>query len=106
MRRYSRIPKLKNINPNVATEGVEYYRTNFYPEIPTRETDIYVETDFGDRLDLLANQFYGDVNYYWIIAAANPNVVDFGSINLTPGSRIRIPTELSSIFGSYVSLNE
>lgn len=106
MKRYASIQQIKNTNENVGVLGTLYYKPSFYPEIPLSETDIYVITDFGDRLDLLANQFYGDVNYYWIIAAANPNVVDFGSVNLTPGSRIRIPTELSSIFGSYVSLNE
>jgi len=106
MKRYSRIPKTTNINPNVATEGVEYYQTNTYPEISPKESDIYVECDFGDRLDLLANQFYNDTSLYWIIAAANPDKVDFGSLFVTPGTQLRIPQELSEIFGSYTSINE
>ena len=73
MNRYQKIKKIRNENQFVGTIGDQYYRTNYYPEIPPLETDIYVETEFGDRLDLLANRFYGDVTLYWIIATANPN---------------------------------
>ena len=41
--------------------------------------------DFGDRLDLLANQFYGDVTLYWIISTANPNYINFGSLFIDEG---------------------
>ena len=73
MKRYATIKTLRNTNENVGTLGTVYYRNTKYPEIPLSENDIYVLTDFGDRLDLLANQFYNDVTLYWIIAAANPN---------------------------------
>ena len=60
-----------------------------YPEVLPNENDIWVETEFGDRLDLLANQFYQDVTLYWIIAIANPNKVNMGSLFLTEGSQIK-----------------
>lgn len=105
MARYNKIPKLKNVNENVGSLGVNYYKSNFYPEIPDSENDIYVETEFGDRLDSLANQFYQDVSLYWIIAAANPNKVDFGSIYIPVGTQLRIPSDLNSIISSYNQLN-
>jgi hypothetical protein len=96
---------IKNTNPNVANLGAEYYQTNTYPEIPLNENDIYVITDFGDRLDMLANQFYQDVTLYWIISAANPNSIKFGSITIPTGTQLRIPTNISGIIDSYNRLN-
>lgn len=106
MNRYSDIEKIKNTNENVGTLGTAYYKPNFYPEIPLSENDIYVITDFGDRLDLLANQFYHDVTLYWVIAAANPDVINFGSLFIAEGTQLRIPTDLNGILRSYNKLNE
>jgi hypothetical protein len=105
MKRYATIQTLRNTNENVGTLGTVYYRNAKYPEIPLSENDIYVLTDFGDRLDLLANQFYSDVTLYWIIAAANPNEVSFGSLFVDEGTQLRIPINISSIIDSYIELN-
>jgi len=105
MKRYATIQTLRNTNENVGTLGTIYYRNAKYPEIPLSENDIYVLTDFGDRLDLLANQFYNDVTLYWIIAAANPNEVSFGSLFVDEGTQLRIPINISSIVDSYIELN-
>lgn len=105
MKRYSNIQKIKNTNENVGVLGTAYHRPNFYPEIPLSENDIYVITDFGDRLDLLANQFYDDVTLYWVIASANPNSINFGSLFINEGTQLRIPTNLSEILRSYNNLN-
>ena len=105
MKRYATIQTLRNTNENVGTLGTVYYRNAKYPEIPLSENDIYVLTDFGDRLDLLANQFYSDVTLYWIIAAANPNEVSFGSLSVDEGTQLRIPINISSIVDSYIELN-
>ena len=105
MKRYATRQTLRNTNENVGTLGTVYYRNAKYPEIPLSENDIYVLTDFGDRLDLLANQFYSDVTLYWIIAAANPNEVSFGSLFVDEGTQLRIPINISSIIDSYIELN-
>ena len=106
MNRYQKIEQLRNENPFVATIGDKYYNTVFYPEVGPLETDIYVETEFGDRLDSLANQFYQDVTLWWIISIRNPNEVSFGSLYLPPGSVIAIPQNVNSIIDSYNILNE
>ena len=62
MNRYNNIKQIRNENSNVGTIGDLYYRTVSYPEIEPQETDIYVETEWGDRLDLLAFQFYNSFN--------------------------------------------
>ena len=106
MNRYSNIQQLRNINEFVGTLGDRYYRTVYYPEVGPSETDIYVETEFGDRLDSLAFQFYGDTTLYWIISIRNPNEVNFGSVFMTPGSIIAIPVNISGIVDSYNILND
>ena len=101
MKRYANIDIITNQNQNLSTLGVPYRKPNFYPEIPLSSDDIYVITNFGDRLDLMANQFYGDSTLYWILATANPDEVNFGSLFLTEGTQLRIPTDINEILRSY-----
>ena len=106
MNRYQKIEQIRNENQFVATIGDLYYDTVSYPEVGARESDIYLETEFGDRLDALSFQFYGDVTLYWIISIRNPNKVNFDSLYLSPGSVIAIPQNINSIVDSYNILNE
>ena len=82
-----------------------YYKNLQYPEIPLSSNDIYVLTTDGDRLDLLANQFYNDVNLWWVIAVANPSVVRRDSYYLKSNIEIRIPSEVELIEKEYKKLN-
>lgn len=92
--RYQNIKVVKN-----KQEGNQYYTNNIYPQIPLSNDDNYVITVLGDRLDLLAFDFYGDTSYWWVIASANSLPGD--SLYLEPGSQIRIPVDLSSILNQY-----
>ena len=82
------------------------YKALKYPEIPLSIDDIYVITNDGDRLDLLANQFYQDVDMWWVIATANPGVVKRDTFNLKPGLQIRIPTSTQGIIQEFEELNK
>tara|TARA_R100001377_G_C3179329_1_gene106014 strand:+ start:133 stop:456 length:324 start_codon:yes stop_codon:yes gene_type:complete len=106
MNRYQTIDIIRNINPFVGTIGDKYYTTVSYPEVGARESDIYIESEFGDRLDSLAYQFYSDVTLWWIISIRNPNKVNFGSLFLTPGSQLAIPQDVSRIVDGYRNLND
>jgi hypothetical protein len=106
MNRYQTIKEIRNENQFVGTLGDLYYTTVYYPEIGASESDIYIESEFGDRLDSLANQFYQDVTLWWIISIRNPNKVNFGSFFLTPGSQLAIPQNVSGIVDAYRNLNE
>ena len=92
--------KVKNINRK------KIYRALKYPKIPLSIEDIYIITTDGDRLDLLANQFYQDVDMWWIIATANPDIVKRDTFNLKPGLEIRIPTNIQGIMQNFESLNK
>lgn len=82
------------------------YKALKYPEIPLSINDIYVITNDGDRLDLLANQFYKDVDMWWIIATANPGVVKRDTFNLKPGLEIRIPANPQGVMQEFEELNK
>ena len=68
-------------------DKTQHLRTTIYSSIPETDEDIYVITQMGDRLDLLAYQFYKDRNLWWYIAKAN-NLTD---INVPTGTTLRIP---------------
>lgn len=84
-------------------KGAQYYTNNLYPDIPFSEEDSYVIAVLGDRLDLLALDFYGDTSFWWVIASANSLPGD--SLYLEPGSQVRIPSNISAIMNQYKSLN-
>ena len=99
MNRYQSIPIIRN------SEGTRYYRDNKYPRIPLSVNDIYVETTIGDRLDLLAQQYYGDSSLWWVISIANENLPQ-NSLYITEGSQIRIPANAANVVSNYVSINQ
>jgi hypothetical protein len=101
---------MRNVKRNIKTrkteEGKRYYRPLKYPDIPLSQNDLYVTTTIGDRLDLLANQFYNDVRLWWVISSANPNKIRRDSFNLKPGIEIRIPSNPSAIVKVFENMNK
>jgi phage tail protein X len=43
----------------------------------------------NERIDNIAYQFYGDATRWWVIADANPEILDWS--NLPQGTLIRVP---------------
>lgn len=76
-------------------DGRRVYRSKIYPNIPPRDDDEYVVTQTGDRLDLLAFEFYGDQSLWWIIASANN--IHNAPMGLDEGLTLRIPQNFIEI---------
>jgi hypothetical protein len=96
--RYQNIPITK-----ADITGSLYYQTNIYPEIPPVNSDYYVVTTAGDRLDLIAYDFYQDVSLWWVIASANSLPGD--SIYPPIGVQLRIPMNLQTVINEYNLIN-
>ena len=96
--RYQNIEVIK-----YAATGSEYYVNNIYPDIPPTNDDNYIITVLGDRLDLIAFDFYGDSGLWWVIASANALPGD--SLVVEPGTQIRILVDLSSAINNYKVTN-
>ena len=79
------------------------YNSTIYPKIELSEDDVYIISNIGDRMDLLADKYYDDVTLWWIIAAANQ--IGKGSMNIIPGTNLRIPQDLEPIFSAMEILN-
>jgi hypothetical protein len=82
-----------------------YYKSKIYPIIPLSESDIYVITTIGDRLDYMAYTYYRDSELYWIISIANNNVTK-GSLFPIPGTQMRIPSNVSSVLSLFNKFNK
>jgi len=66
---------------------VSKYNTTIYKQVEERNSDIYVTTQSGDRLDLLAEKYYGDSSLWWFIGRVN----NISTLNLEGGLLLRIP---------------
>lgn len=98
-----------NFNQNIQIiknpEGIRYYKDVKYPRIPFSSDDIYVITVAGDRLDLLALDYYGDSSLWKIISIAN-EFLPQDSLYIEEGTQIRIPSNYSEIITDYNNLNQ
>ena len=79
------------------------FLNNIYPDIPVTEGDLYVITTLGDRLDLMAQDYYGDVDFWWVLASANSLPGD--SIYPPIGMQLRIPSNLQGVISQYKIVN-
>ena len=83
MKRYIANKIVKNL------KGEEVFATSKLPTIKRDSSDRYIISREGDRLDLLANQFYEDARFWPAIALANN--LGKGSLVVPPGLQIRLP---------------
>ena len=66
------------------------YDTTIYKKVEERDSDVYVISQKGDRLDILASNFYGDPGLWWFIARVN----NLKSMNIESGISLRIPASI------------
>jgi nucleoid-associated protein YgaU len=71
-------------------DGIEFWDVVDLPDLPEQPDDITYQVQSGDRLDRLANRFYGDPVLWWVIAAAND--LEILPTDLNDGSFLRIPS--------------
>lgn len=74
---------------NKTADGKRYMQSLVIPVVPVTTQDLYIVTTSTERLDKLAETFYGDSTLWWIIATANG--IGKGTIVVAPETRLRIP---------------
>ena len=93
VKRYHDAKLLTNVK-KIDSQDKEYHvrrlSTIMYPEFYT-DNDTRIISQDGDRLDLLAKEFYGDETLWYVIARANN--LGKGSMYVPPGEIITIPYE-------------
>jgi len=81
-----------------------YYKGKIYPNIPFLETDDYIITTIGDRLDSIAYSYYQDAGLWWVISVAN-NHITKGSLFPHPGTQLRVPTDINNVMTLFDQAN-
>lgn len=94
--------KIKYEN-NKEIVGKRTFKTTLMPTIPKSDEDIYIYTREGDRLDLLAYEYYGTAEYWWVLAQCN-HITDSWAIK--PGIRFRIPPSVDYIKDLLIKYND
>ena len=84
MSRYSNVFDIKTAKDNIPP----------VKEISNRESDIYIQFNSTDRLDLVSHRVYGDPQYWWIILGANDYQLEF---DIVDGELLRIPYPLVDV---------
>lgn len=98
MERYNNNIIYKNV------KGKQYYKGKIYPDIPFSDTDDYIIATIGDRLDLIAYNYYNDASLWWVISVAN-NHITKGSLFPSPGVQLRVPTDINSVMQLFDQIN-
>tara|TARA_R110002051_G_scaffold269402_1_gene329504 strand:+ start:555 stop:848 length:294 start_codon:yes stop_codon:yes gene_type:complete len=80
------------------------YKTTMIPVISEQADDLYIISRDGDRLDLLANEFYHDPSLWWVIAEANN--LGKGTTVIEPGIQVRIPKSVTDVFNDIRAAEE
>jgi hypothetical protein len=89
---------------NKTSSGKRYYKGKIYPEIPYSDTDEYIITTIGDRLDSISYSYYNDAELWWVISVANNNITN-GSMFPIPGTQLRVPTNINSVLNLFDQVN-
>lgn len=72
-------------------KGTRVFRSTRPTKVEERIDDVIITVDEGDRMDLLANKFYGSPKLWFVIASVN-NLTN-GSMHIPVGTQIRIPAK-------------
>ena len=91
------------LSPDI--EGRRAKGSLIYNIPPESQDYYYLISTMGDRFDVLAQEYYGSAEYWYIIAAANPNLKR-DTLSIEPGVQIRIPLPLGKVLTSLNSGNK
>ncbi len=94
---YSEVLKTKETNK-------QFLESTIYPKVKAKDTDMYIISEAGDRLDLLAHKYYGDQSLWWVIATAN-NIND-ATFYVEEGIQLRIPSDINAILTDLQKINK
>ena len=91
--------RYQDIGKQKASNGETIYLPTKYPTLEPSNEDYYIIAREEDRMDLIANDFYGDPTYWWVVAMANDLPGD--SMFDPPGFQLRIPGNLNNALSAY-----
>ena len=97
--------RIRNQQIKKSINQKRYYKYLKYPEIPISIEDVYIITKTGDRTDLMASNYYGNSDLWWVLVKANPNKLKRDSFFIPVGIQIRIPSNIEGIIDEFENEN-
>ena len=97
--------RIRNQQIKKSINQKRYYKYLKYPEIPISIEDVYIITKNGDRTDLMAFNYYGNSDLWWVLVKANPNKLKRDSFFIPVGIQIRIPSNIEGIIDKFENEN-
>ena len=96
-RRYEDIQTQKTLSGKLG------YLPTLYPSVTLSNEDYYIIARDQDRMDLVAQDYFGDSTLWWVIAMAN----DLPGDTMYPplGFQLRIPSNASRAIDQFEQLN-
>ena len=89
--RYEKITTKKLGDNDLRARGMEVYRSLIPTKVNIADDDSMFIANEGDRLDILAQRFYGNSRYWFVLASVND--ITNGSVHIVPGTQLRIPNK-------------
>ena len=83
MSRYDRVQ-------TISKDKVSRIGTADLPEFKEDNSDILLIAVDGDRCDLISQEYYGTVEFWWFIASVN----NLSTNNIEAGTQLRVPLSL------------
>lgn len=80
-----------NITPLFSHADATFWDTPVFPNFPPSDQDVFVtiNSSYAGRLDLIAHDYYGDVDLWWVIALVN--TLDQVPSDVVVGLKLRLP---------------
>jgi glycine/D-amino acid oxidase-like deaminating enzyme len=95
--------RYQTIKTQKTPSGKVGYLPNVYPSVVSSNNDYYIIAREEDRMDLVAQDFFGDATLWWVIAMAN----DLPGDSMYPplGFQLRIPGNLNEAISQFETVN-
>ena len=74
----------------LSIDGFEFWDLLQLPTIPPQPDDVYYTVLGPDRIDTIANKFYGNPILWWVLALANS--LELIPSDISPGAVLRVPS--------------
>ena len=95
--------RYEDIGTQKTSSGKLGYLPTLYPSVDLSNEDYYIIARDQDRMDLVAQDYFGDSTLWWVIAMSN----DLPGDTMYPpiGFQLRIPGNVSNAINEFEQLN-
>ena len=95
--------RYEDIQTQKTSSGKLRYLPTLYPSVVLSNEDYYIIARDQDRMDLVAQDYFGDSTLWWVIAMSN----DLPGDTMYPpiGFQLRIPGNVSNAINEFEQLN-